>query len=123
MSAKVFTIGDHPVSYGGCIMREIGEGALRVSLDDVASEVPFDPDKVFAVTVTFSAPVTHEGTTASVFNLSLHAGDFVLFDGIREGIGYTLDTGITSKASQIREALGMPPRRLHPLWWDAPSGC
>lgn len=98
MSAKFYTIGDHPVSYGGCIMREIGEGALRVSLDSTASEVPFDPDKVFAVTVTFSTPVTHEGTTASVFNLSLHAGDFVLFDGIREGIGYTLDMQPLSSA-------------------------
>lgn len=91
MPAKVFTIDGNALSHGGCIMREIGEGALRVSLDSAASEVPFDPDKVFAVTVTFSAPVAHEGTTASVFNLSLHAGDFVLFDGIREGTGYTLD--------------------------------
>lgn len=98
MSAKVFTIGGHTISYGGCIMREIGEGALRVSLDSAASEVPFDPDKVFAVTVTFSAPVTHEGTTASVFNLSLHAGNFVLFDGIREGTGYTLDMQPLSSA-------------------------
>ena len=31
MSAKVFTIGGHTLSYGGCIMREIGEGALTIT--------------------------------------------------------------------------------------------
>lgn len=98
MSAKFYTIGGHPVSYGGCIMREIGEGALRVSLDSTASGVPFDPDKAFAATVSFSAPVTHEGTTATVFNLTLHAGDVVLFDGIREGTEYEVAVQSLSSA-------------------------
>lgn len=88
MSAKVFTIGGHTISYGGCIMREAGAGSLTIT--KTVSGSGFDPSKTFELTATFSSPVTYNGVTSTTHAFHLAHGQSATVTNIPEFTSYTV---------------------------------
>lgn len=80
--AKVLNIGGNTISYGGFLLRELGNGSLTISKS--VSGSGFDPSKTFELTVVFSAPVTYNGTTATTHTFNLAHGQSVTITGIPE---------------------------------------
>lgn len=85
--SKVFTIGGNTVSYGGFLLRELGEGSLTIS--KTVTGTGFDPAKTFELTVTFDRPVTYNGTTSTTHTFNLAHGQSVTITDIPEGTSYT----------------------------------
>lgn len=86
--AKVFSIDSHTLSYGGFLLREIGNGSLTIS--KTVSGSGFDPAKTFELVVTFSAPVTYNGTTSTTHTLHLSHGQSVTISNIPEFTTYNV---------------------------------
>lgn len=84
--AKVFSIDGNTISYGGFLLRELGNGSLTVS--KTVSGSGFDPAKTFEITVVFSAPVTYNGTTSTTHTFNLAHGQSVTITGIPEFTEY-----------------------------------
>lgn len=80
--AKVFSIDGNTISYGGFLLRELGNGSLTIS--KTVSGSGFDPAKTFEITVVFSAPVTYNGTTSTTHTFNLAHGQSVTITGIPE---------------------------------------
>lgn len=90
--AKVFSIGGSTISYGGFMLRELGEGSLTIS--KTVSGSGFDPTKTFELTVVFSSPVTYNGTTSTTHVFNLAHGQSVTITGIPELTEYTISENI-----------------------------
>lgn len=88
MAAKVFTIGGAAISYGGYHLRDTGNGSLTIS--KTVSGSGFDPAKTFGLTVTFSVPVTYNGTTSATHTFNLAHGQSVTITDIPELTSYTV---------------------------------
>jgi len=95
MAAKVFTIGGAAISYGGYRLRDTGNGSLTIS--KTVSGSGFDPSKTFKLTVTFSAPVTYNGTTSATHTFNLAHGQSVTITNIPEFTSYAVTETITSQ--------------------------
>ena len=80
--AKVFSIDGNTISYGGFLLRELGNGSLTIS--KTVSGSGFDPAKTFEITVVFSAPVTYNGTTSTTHTFNLAHGQSVTITDIPE---------------------------------------
>ena len=92
--AKVFSIDSHTLSYGGFILRELGNGSLTIS--KTVSGSGFDPAKTFEIVVTFSVPVTYNGTTSTTHTLNLAHGQSVTISNIPEFTTYNVtETALT----------------------------
>lgn len=94
--AKVFSIGGSTISYGGFLLRELGEGSLTIS--KTVSGSGFDPTKTFELTVVFSAPVTYNGTTSTTHVFNLAHGQSVTITGIPELTEYEVTETPLSQA-------------------------
>lgn len=92
--AKVFSIGGNTISYGGFLLRELGNGSLTISKS--VSGSGFDPAKTFEITVVFSAPVTYNGTTSTTHTFNLAHGQSVTITGIPELTDYTISEHISA---------------------------
>lgn len=79
---KVYTIDSYTVTYGGYALRELGNGSLTIS--KTVSGSGFDPAKTFEIVVTFSVPVTYNGTTSTTHTFNLAHGQSVTITGIPE---------------------------------------
>ena len=90
--AKVFSIDGNTISYGGFLLRELGNGSLTIS--KTVSGSGFDPAKTFEITVVFSAPVTYNGTTSTTHTFNLAHGQSVTITGITELTEYTVSENI-----------------------------
>lgn len=92
--AKVFSIDSHTLSYGGFLLRELNNGSLTIS--KTVSGSGFDPAKTFELVVTFSAPVTYNGTTSTTHTLHLAHGQSVTISNIPELTTYNVtETALT----------------------------
>lgn len=96
--AKVFSIGGSTISYGGFLLRELGEGSLTIS--KTVSGSGFDPTKTFELTVVFSAPVTYNGTTSTTHVFNLAHGQSVTITGIPELTEYEVTETPLSQADK-----------------------
>lgn len=94
--AKVFSIDGNTISYGGFLLRELGNGSLTIS--KTVSGSGFDPAKTFEITVVFSAPVTYNGTTATTHTFNLAHGQSVTITDIPELTEYTVSETPLSQA-------------------------
>lgn len=90
--AKVFNIGGNTISYGGFLLRELGNGSLTITKS--VSGSGFDPTKTFEIVATFSAPVTYNGTTSTTHVFNLAHGQSVTITGIPELTEYTISENI-----------------------------
>ena len=79
---KVYTIDSYTVTYGGYALRELGNGSLNIS--KTVNGSGFDPTKTFEIVVTFSVPVTYNGTTSTTHTFNLAHGQSVTITGIPE---------------------------------------
>ena len=84
--AKVFSIDSHTISYGGFLLRDLGNGSLTIS--KTVSGSGFDPAKTFEIVVTFSVPVTYNGTTSTTHTFNLAHGQSVTITDIPEFTEY-----------------------------------
>lgn len=96
MSAKVFTIGGHTISYGGFLLREAGAGALTIT--KTVTGTGFDPTKTFELTVTFNKPVTYNGTTSTTHTFNLASGQSATITDIPEATAYSVEESPLSPA-------------------------
>lgn len=94
--AKVFSIDGNTISYGGFLLRELGNGSLTIS--KTVSGSGFDPAKTFEITVVFSAPVTYNGTTATTHTFNLAHGQSVTITDIPELTEYEVTETPLSQA-------------------------
>ena len=94
--AKVFSIDGNTISYGGFLLRELGNGSLTIS--KTVSGSGFDPAKTFEITVVFSAPVTYNGTTATTHTFNLANGQSVTITDIPELTEYEVTETPLSQA-------------------------
>lgn len=92
--AKVFSIDGNTISYGGFLLRELGNGSLTIS--KTVSGSGFDPAKTFEITVVFSAPVTYNGTTSTTHTFNLANGQSVTITGIPELTEYTVSENVSA---------------------------
>lgn len=99
MSAKVFTIGGHTISYGGVLLREKGFGGLNLAASISGSG--HDASRRFDVKITFDRPTTFTIAGASygpVTSTTLSLGPSntpLLLDNIEEGTGWTVEEILT----------------------------
>lgn len=91
--AKVFSIDGNTISYGGFLLRELGNGSLTIS--KTVSGSGFDPAKTFEITVVFSAPVTYNGTTSTTHTFNLAHGQSVTITDIPELTEYTVSENVS----------------------------
>lgn len=91
--AKVFSIDSHTLSYGGFLLRELGNGSLTIS--KTVSGSGFDPAKTFELVVTFSVPVTYNGTTSTTHTLHLAHGQSVTISNIPEYATYNVTENVS----------------------------
>lgn len=94
--AKVFSIDGNTISYGGFLLRELGNGSLTIS--KTVSGSGFDPAKTFEITVVFSAPVTYNGTTSTTHTFNLANGQSVTITDIPELTEYEVTEAPLSQA-------------------------
>ena len=86
--AQVLSIDGNTISYGGFLLRELGNGSLTIT--KTVSGSGFDPTKTFEIVATFSAPVTYNGTTATTHTFNLADGDSVTITNIPELTEYAV---------------------------------
>lgn len=94
--AKVFSIDGNTISYGGFLLRELGNGSLTIS--KTVSGSGFDPAKTFEITVVFSAPVTYNGATSTTHTFNLAHGQSVTITDIPELTEYEVTETPLSQA-------------------------
>lgn len=80
--AKVLSIDGYTISYGGFLLRELGNGSLTIT--KTVNGSGFDPTKTFEIVATFSAPVTYNGTTSTTHTFNLADGQSVTITDIPE---------------------------------------
>lgn len=102
--AKVFSIDGNTISYGGFLLRELGNGSLTIS--KTVSGSGFDPAKTFEITVVFSAPVTYNGTTSTTHTFNLAHGQSVTITDIPELTEYTISESVSAADMAMGYSLG-----------------
>ena len=109
MSAKVFTIGGHAISYGGTLLREGGVGSLTIT--KTVTGTGFDASRTFAITITFDKAVPFKADGVSVgpvssYTMHLHHNQSCALTEIPELTQYEVAEELTAEDISLGYADG-----------------